>query len=134
MITFGGSPTVEAKIFLFYFSKSRLNITSIIPGVAVPPTFEKITIVIKMGTGLRPITSHNLIVTGVIRRMVVTLSKNADRTAVNKDRQVIKGHTLPLVIYEQKKINHLPLELVSPSATRSYLVSKNSQIVENTSF
>lgn len=78
-MTFGGSPT----------------------GVRVPPTFEKMTIVINIGTGLRPITSHKRIVTGVISRMVVTLSKNADKIAVNKDRVVIKGHTLPLVIWRE---------------------------------
>lgn len=111
MITFGGSPT----------------------GVAVPPTLEKMTIVIRMGTGFRPITSHNLIVTGVIRSIVVTLSRNADKIPVNKARHVIKGHTLPLVIYENSKIK-ITARLYFPTFLFLYLVSENRQKVENASF
>lgn len=53
---------------------------------------------INMGTGFNPITSHNLIETGVINKTVVTLSKNDDIIAVKKQRQFIRGHTLPFVI------------------------------------
>lgn len=67
-------------------------------GVKAPPILEYITIDIKIGTGLSSITSHNRIVTGVIRSTVVTLSKNEDNTAVKMHKQLIKGHTFPFVI------------------------------------
>lgn len=76
IITFGGSPT----------------------GVIVPPMFEKITVKIKIVTGFNSITSHRRIVTGVIRRIVVTLSSTEDTTPVNKQRHVISGQIFPPVI------------------------------------
>ena len=39
-----------------------------------------------------------LMVTGVIRSIVVTLSRNAEMTAVKRHNVVIEGHTLPLAI------------------------------------
>lgn len=69
MITLGGSPT----------------------GVNVPPMFEKITIDIKIGTGFNCITSHKRIVTGVINKTVVTLSRNDENSAVKMHKQLING-------------------------------------------
>lgn len=104
IITFGGSPT----------------------GVRAPPIFEKIIIAIRIGTGLSSITSHNLkrfvenikinfqnknkyksylMLTGVISRTVVTLSKNDDITAVNTHKQLMRGHTLPFVIFKENIYN-----------------------------
>lgn len=54
-----------------------------------------------MGTGFNSMTSHNRIVTGVINKTVVTLSKNDERIAVKKQRQFIRGHTFPLVIWNK---------------------------------
>lgn len=76
MITFGGSPT----------------------GVMAPPIFENIIIHINIGTGFNFITSHNLIVTGVIRSTVVTLSKKHDKNDVKKHKVFINGQIFPLVI------------------------------------
>lgn len=52
----------------------------------------------RIGTGFNSITSQSLIVTGVIKRIVVTLSKIDETTAVKTERQMINGHTFPLVI------------------------------------
>jgi hypothetical protein len=79
LITFGGSPT----------------------GVAVPPMFEKMTVIISTGTGFSSMTSHRRIVTGVISKIVVTLSRKDETTAVKSPRQIIKGQTSPLVILIQ---------------------------------
>lgn len=79
-------------------TSSDLEIDFVLPGVSAPPTFEYMTIVINTGTGLRPITSASLIVIGVISRTVVTLSKNADKRAVKRARQFMRGHTCPFVI------------------------------------
>lgn len=57
---------------------------------------------IKIGTGFSSMTSHKRIVTGVINKTVVTLSKNDERMAVNRHKQLINGHTFPLVIYSWK--------------------------------
>jgi hypothetical protein len=76
MMTFGGSPT----------------------GVKAPPMFEKITVNMRTGTGLSSITSHNLIVTGVISKIVVTLSRKDDTIPVNRQRHRMSGQTRPLVI------------------------------------
>lgn len=43
-------------------------------------------------------TSQSLIVTGVIRRMVVTLSKNEETIAVKRQRQMMSGQIFPFVI------------------------------------
>jgi len=53
---------------------------------------------VKIGTGFSSITSHNLMVTGVISSTVVTLSNSDDRNAVEKQRAIINGHNLPAVI------------------------------------
>lgn len=55
-------------------------------------------------------TSQSLIVTGVIKRTVVTLSRKDERTAVNKQRQLINGHTSPFVICNGK--NSAIIELI----------------------
>lgn len=62
------------------------------------PIFEKIIIDIRIGTGFNCITSHNRIVTGVISKTVVTLSRNDDIIAVNKHKQFIRGQIRPFVI------------------------------------
>lgn len=106
MITLGGSPT----------------------GVIVPPIFEKMTIDIKIGTGFSCITSHKRIVTGVINKTVVTLSRNDDKIAVNKHRQLINGHIRPLVIWNRKEIC---IDCVLPwGGLSTYLVRIHSQVVK----
>mmetsp|Transcript_23334 Transcript_23334/g.36502 ORF Transcript_23334/g.36502 Transcript_23334/m.36502 type:complete len:263 (+) Transcript_23334:1668-2456(+) len=52
--------------------------------VAVPPTLEKIASEIRKGRGSMFTSLHSLQVTGAISKMVVTLSKKAERTAVTK--------------------------------------------------
>ncbi len=59
---------------------------------------EKITANIRIGTGSNSIVSHRRIVTGAINSIVVTLSNTADNMPVNRQRQMISGQTLPLVI------------------------------------
>ena len=65
MIMFGGSPI----------------------NVAVPPMFEARISVINKGTGFISSSLAIAKVTGIIRITVVTLSKNADATAVNNAKQ-----------------------------------------------
>mmetsp|Transcript_23277 Transcript_23277/g.55354 ORF Transcript_23277/g.55354 Transcript_23277/m.55354 type:complete len:236 (+) Transcript_23277:1248-1955(+) len=50
--------------------------------VAVPPTLEKMASQMRKGRGSMFTSLHSLHVTGAISRIVVTLSRNADRTAV----------------------------------------------------
>lgn len=76
IITFGGSPT----------------------GVAAPPMFENIIIAVRIGTGFSSKTSQSLIVTGVIKRTVVTLSRKRDTKAVKKHNVLMSGQILPLLI------------------------------------
>lgn len=89
------------------------------------------TIDIKIGTGLSSITSHKRIVTGVMSKTVVTLSKNEERIAVKKQRQFMSGHTLPFVICVTKKINN---SIIFKIAIKSHLVCVNSKVVEDSSF
>lgn len=74
IITLGGSPT----------------------GVAAPPIFDMMTNEISTCFGSIFFISHKRIVTGVINRIVVTLSKNADITPVNIHNVNINGHVRPL--------------------------------------
>lgn len=76
IITFGGSPT----------------------GVIAPPILEKTTMEVNIGTGFISITSHNRMVTGVIKSTVVTLSKTAEINVAKKHSVVISGHNFPPVI------------------------------------
>lgn len=62
--------------------------------------FEKTIIDTSIGTGFNCSTSHKRIETGPINRSVVTLSRRADKNAVNKHKQFISGHVLPFVICE----------------------------------
>lgn len=73
MITLGGSPT----------------------GVAAPPILEKMTCAIRTCLGSMFLISHNLIVTGVMRRTVVTLSRKAERTPVKIQSIVMRGQIWP---------------------------------------
>ena len=61
--------------------------------VAVPPILDAKISVIKYGNGLTPNLSATKKVTGTTSITVVTLSKNADATAVNKARanKIITG-------------------------------------------
>ena len=67
MIRFGGSPI----------------------SVAVPPMFEAIASAIRKGTGGTPSSLATSSVTGATKRMVVTLSRNAERNAVAKTSRII---------------------------------------------
>lgn len=73
MITFGGSPI----------------------GVDAPPMFEKMTCAISTCFGSMFFISQSLMVTGVISKIVVTLSRKAERTAVNKQSMMISGQVFP---------------------------------------
>lgn len=91
MITFGGSPI----------------------GVIAPPILANIRVYIKICLGFNFITSHNLqntcvkansvvsiayfIVTGVINKAVVTLSKKQENTAVRTHSMFVRGHIFPPV-------------------------------------
>ena len=54
--------------------------------VAAPPIFENNTSEIKIGIGFKSRTCAILMVTGVRRSIVVTLSKTAERTAVTEHK------------------------------------------------
>lgn len=64
--------------------------------VAVPPTLDKITSLMRKGLGSTSRMVHISIVTGAINNIVVTLSKNAEETAVNKHNRSIKRVRDPL--------------------------------------
>lgn len=89
------------------------------------------TIDIRIGTGLSSITSHSRIVTGVISKTVVTLSKNDDKTAVNRHRQLTRGQTFPLVIYKQTKL--LSAQIWFAIEVKTNFVSVDGKIIENSS-
>ena len=63
--------------------------------VAVPPMFDAMISVKKYGTGLMSSKRHTVMVIGPIRRTVVTLSKNAERTAVSRTNRTMMVHGLP---------------------------------------
>ena len=63
--------------------------------VAAPPILEKRTSEMRIGMGLRSKTLASCMVTGVRRSMVVTLSRNADSTAVTEQRITTKVQTDP---------------------------------------
>mmetsp|Transcript_31506 Transcript_31506/g.74878 ORF Transcript_31506/g.74878 Transcript_31506/m.74878 type:complete len:327 (-) Transcript_31506:724-1704(-) len=65
MMMFGGSPII----------------------VAVPPRFEKIASEMRYARGSMLTSLHSLQVTGQMRRMVVTLSRKAESTAVTRQRR-----------------------------------------------
>lgn len=100
-IIFGGSPIgviappFDLKTYLVEVNFIILNSKG--PSLTLP-IFEKMIIDISMGTGFNFITSHKRKETGPINKSVVTLSRNADTTAVNKHKQFIKGQTRPFVI------------------------------------
>lgn len=66
----------------------------------ISPIFEKIIIDIKTGIGFNPMAAHNRNETGPTSMRVVTLSRIADKIAVNKHKEVISGHILPFVSYK----------------------------------
>jgi len=74
MMTLGGSPTavavppktIHSQCPVFEFT------------AAAAPMLEKMTSASRIGIGSKPMTRHMLMVTGVSRRMVVTLSRKAE--------------------------------------------------------
>jgi hypothetical protein len=86
---------------------------------------------IRIGTGFNSITSHRRIVTGVISNTVVTLSKNDDKTAVNRQRQFMSGQTFPLVICMNDIFVSTDFKFYFYS---SYFVSIDGKVIKNTSF
>ena len=78
MIIFGGSPI----------------------NVAVPPIFEQKISVIKKGTGLMSNNLQAAKVIGKTKITVVTLSKNAEATAVNTAKEARTSFGLPFVFFK----------------------------------
>lgn len=68
-------------------------------GVAVPPMLACTTIAIRIGTGFRSKSSHNVIVIGAMSRTVVTLSSSIDTKHVMMHKQWMSGQIFPSVIY-----------------------------------
>ena len=81
--------------------------------VAVPPIFEASTSVIKNGTGSVSNSFAITKVTGIISTTVVTLSKNADATAVNAASTNKTNFGCPFVHFKSSTAIHLntPLRL-----------------------
>lgn len=67
--------------------------------VAVPPMLEAMISVMKNGTGLNSSILQTVKVTGPISNTVVTLSKNAERTAVIMQNNTMITHGLPFAIF-----------------------------------
>ena len=63
--------------------------------VAAPPMLENITSLRSIGMGSSRNTFASEIVTGAINNIVVTLSKNAENTAVTKQRITTNRQTEP---------------------------------------
>ena len=88
------------------------------------------TIDMRIGTGFSSMTSHKRMVTGVISKTVVTLSKNEERIAVKKHKQLISGQTFPLVICKFKSA----IKPIDYLFYYSYLISVYGKIIKNTRF
>ena len=67
--------------------------------VAVPPMLEAMISVMKNGTGLSSSILQTVKVTGPISNTVVTLSRNAERTAVIMQNNTMITHGLPFAIF-----------------------------------
>ena len=63
--------------------------------VAAPPMFENITSAIMSGTGSKSRTLAICMVTGTMRRIVVTLSRKAENTAVIVHSMTERRHMEP---------------------------------------
>ena len=63
--------------------------------VAAPPIFENKTSEMRIGIGFKSSTCAILMVTGVKRSIVVTLSKNAERTAVTEHKMTTRVQISP---------------------------------------
>ena len=74
--------------------------------VAAPPMFENNTSEIRIGIGFKSRTCAILIVTGVSRSIVVTLSKNAERTAVTLHKMTTNVHISPPLFLYAWTANH----------------------------
>ena len=67
--------------------------------VAVPPMLDAMISVMKNGTGLISSILQTVKVTGPMSRTVVTLSKNAERTAVIRQNNTMIIHGLPFATF-----------------------------------
>ena len=74
--------------------------------VAAPPMFEKSTSEMRIGIGFKSRTCAILMVTGVRRSIVVTLSKNADRIAVTTHKITTRVHISPPLFLYAWTANH----------------------------
>ncbi|OPY63745.1 MAG: hypothetical protein A4E56_00280 [Pelotomaculum sp. PtaU1.Bin065] len=85
--------------------------------VAVPPILEAMISEIKNGNGLSSSCLAMAKVTGTINSTVVTLSKNADKIAVIKDRAaiILIGSPLELLAALIAKYSKIPVCLVIPT-------------------
>ena len=97
IIIFGGSPII----------------------VAAPPMLENKTSAMSIGTGCKSNTFANCIVTGVSSNTVVTLSKNADSTAVTIHKITTNDHIEPSLFLYASTANHskTPVWEMTPTIT-----------------
>ena len=74
--------------------------------VAAPPIFENKTSAMRIGMGCKSKTLANCIVTGVSRSTVVTLSKNAESTAVTMQSMTTSDQIEPSLFLYASTANH----------------------------
>ena len=74
--------------------------------VAAPPILENRTSAISNGTGCKSSTLASWIVTGVSRSIVVTLSRNADKTAVTIHNITTSDQIEPSLLLYASTANH----------------------------
>ncbi|CAI8169694.1 MAG: Uncharacterised protein [Methanobacteriota archaeon] len=96
--------------------------------VAVPPILEKITSEISRGTGFKSNTLASWIVTGVSNNIVVTLSKNAESTAVTTHKITTKVQTLPLLLLYACTAHHSKTPVCDITPTITIIPSNNPMV------
>ena len=99
--------------------------------VPVPPMVEAKLSIIKNGSGLRPIRSQSDKTTGVTSRIVVTLSRNAERsTVINEIDQRIKLPRPPVtftaltaIYWNTPHFDRIPTTIIMPTSRPTVLWS-----------
>ena len=96
--------------------------------VAVPPTFEAMISTIKNGTGLISSILHTVKVTGPISKTVVTLSKNADNTAVIRQNNTIIIQGLPFAIFAARMAKYSNMPEFFTTATKIIIPTRTPRV------
>ena len=109
-------------------SRANHDVRRIADQVAVPPTFEAMISTIKNGTGLISSILHTVKVTGPISKTVVTLSKNADNTAVIRQNNTIIIQGLPFAIFAARMAKYSNMPEFFTTATKIIIPTRTPRV------